>query len=268
MPGDAETQNRGAADASEIRVRECTTVDEFDACVRLQREVFGLPDLEVSPRRHLIVSRQAGGWTLGGFVGDELVGFVHHLVAARGGEIIGYSHVMAVAPAYQNKGLGARLKWAQRERALAEGRSFIKWTWEPLRARNAHFNINRLGAIVRSYAVNFYGTDYQMEADEAGMRHGIDSDRLIADWYLRAPKVEALARGDVLKEASGAAASVEIPHDWSALVREDAAAARREQLRVREEFQQALASGLVCAGFERDPVRPRYLFYDGSRFQV
>ena len=64
-----------------IQIRECTTIDEFDSCIRLQREVFGLPELEISPRRHLIVSRQAGGWTLGAFVADQLVGFVHHLAA-------------------------------------------------------------------------------------------------------------------------------------------------------------------------------------------
>src|ERR1041384_4641875 len=145
---------------ADVSIRECTTIAEFDACTRLQRDVFGLPDMEISPRRHLIVSRQAGGWTLGAFVNDELVGFVHHMAAVRDREVFGYSHMMAVAAEYQNKGLGARLKWAQRERALSEGRTFIKWTWEPMRARNAHFNINRLGAIVRTYAVNFYGTDY------------------------------------------------------------------------------------------------------------
>ena len=129
----------------DIVIRECVTIDEFDSCVRLQREVFGLPELEISPRRHLIVSRQAGGWTLGAFVADRLVGFVHHLAAAHGNEIFGYSHMMAVDPNYQNKGVGARLKWSQRDRAIIEGRTFIKWTWDPMQARNAHFNLNRLG---------------------------------------------------------------------------------------------------------------------------
>src|SRR5205823_12618228 len=128
--------------------------------IALQREVFGLPDLEISPRRHLIVSHEAGGWTLGAFAEKTLVGFVHHLSAVQGVKIFGYSHMMAVAAAYQNRGIGAQLKWAQRGRALSEGREMIKWTFEPVRARNAHFNLNRLGVIVRAYAVNFYGTDY------------------------------------------------------------------------------------------------------------
>src|SRR5947207_11090678 len=114
-----------------VTVREVNTIEEYDACIDLQRDVFGLPDLEISPRRHLIVSLEAGGWTLGAFVENKLVGFVHHLAAVRGDEIFGYSHMMAVAADFQNQGVGARLKWAQRTRALNEGRDFIKWTFEP-----------------------------------------------------------------------------------------------------------------------------------------
>src|SRR5678815_4770734 len=164
----------------ETTIRECTTIAEFDGCLSLQREAFGLPDLELSPRRHLIVSRQAGGWTLGAFVADRMVGFVHHLAAVRGdNEIFGYSHMMAVAKDYQNKGVGVRLKWAQRERALREGRKLIKWTWDPMQARNAHFNLNRLGATVDTYAENYYGIDYG--TDE---RLGLPSDRLSAEWRI------------------------------------------------------------------------------------
>ena len=184
----------------------------MDACVRLQREAFGLPDLELSPRRHLVVARAAGGWVLGAFDGDALVGFVLHLAAARGREVIGYSHMMAVAPGQQNRGVGARLKWAQRERAISEGRRFIRWTWEPMRARNAHFNLNRLGVVVRAYAADFYGTDYATTPDEQGVARGLASDRLAAEWELRAPRVEPSPA------ASGpsprlSAASVEIPPD-------------------------------------------------------
>jgi predicted GNAT superfamily acetyltransferase len=62
--------------AAEIQIRECVTLDELSECVALQREVFGLPDIEISPVRHLIVSRSAGGFILGAFAGNELVGFV------------------------------------------------------------------------------------------------------------------------------------------------------------------------------------------------
>src|SRR5229473_3600911 len=185
-----------AEQSSDIEIREVTAIADYNACVQLQREVFGLPDLEISPRRHLIVSYEAGGWTLGAFVEGKLVGFVLHLAAARGAEIFGYSHMMAVAAEYQNRGLGARLKWAQRARAMSEARDLIKWTFEPTRARNAYFNLNRLGVVVREYAVNFYGTDYVTNPAEkaAGVRD-MDSDRLFASWELRSPRVEALSEG-------------------------------------------------------------------------
>lgn len=254
----------GGSGGDEVSIRECTTVEDFDTCVRLQREVFRMPDLELSPRRHLIVSREAGGWILGAYASasGELVGFVHHLVAVRGAEVIGYSHMMAVSAAYQNRGLGARLKWAQRERALSEGRNFIRWTFEPMQARNAHFNLNRLGVVVRSYAVNFYGWDAGTEATARdGEQFNLDSDRLIAEWELRTPRVEACGRGERRAQAAAPVASVEIPPDWNTLRREDGRAAQSELLRVRSEFQTHFAAGLVCAGFERDGARPCYLFY-------
>lgn len=246
---------------SEIVIRECVTIAELDSCVRLQREVFGLPDLEISPRRHLIVSRQAGGWTLGAFVDERLVGFVHHLAAVRGAEIFGYSHMMAVDPTLQNQGVGARLKWSQRERAMQEGRSFIKWTWDPMQARNAHFNLNRLGVTVSNYAENFYGTDYATNPLLTNTAPaGIDSDRLFAEWQLRSPRVLGLAKGTP-PPAMEPAAQIEIPIDWTKLCRENASQAKQEQLRVRLQFQEAFAAGLVAAGFERSSEQPRYLLY-------
>ena len=251
-----------AEHGSEIEIREVTAIEEYDACIRLQREVFGLPDLEISPRRHLIVSHQAGGWTLGAFVEGKLVGFVHHLAAVRGDEIFGYSHMMAVAAEFQNHGIGARLKWAQRARALSEGRDFIKWTFEPTRARNAYFNLNRLGVVVREYAVNFYGTDYVTNpAEKAAGVSGMDSDRVFASWDLRSPRVAALATGAEYPLPAEPDRTIGIPADYSALLKSDPEAGKLEALRVREEFVKALGDGLVCRAFERDAVRPRYLFY-------
>ena len=243
----------------ETTIRECTTIEEFDRCVALQREAFGLPDLEISPRRHLIVSRQAGGWTLGAFVADRMVGFVHHLAAVRGNEIFGYSHVMGVAKDYQNKGVGARLKWAQRERALRDGRKLIKWTWDPMLARNAHFNLNRLGATVENYLDDFYGVDYG--ADE---RLGLPSDRLSATWHIDSTRVQALAKGAEAPFEGKRVATIAIPADWNVLVKRDAERARDEQARVREEFKRAFADKLICAGFERGQEQSSYVLFEGK----
>jgi predicted GNAT superfamily acetyltransferase len=188
-------------------------------------------------------------------------------VAVRGGhEIIGYSHMMAVATPYQNSGVGSRLKWAQRERALLEGKKYITWTWDPMQARNAYFNLNRLGATVRSYGVNFYGTDYGTSVESRAQSPGIDSDRLFAEWDLTSARVasRAVAAGaqEVPLKIAAPIRTIEIPPDWRALLKSDRTAARREQQRVREEFIRAFDARLVCAGFERDPEHPRYLLYE------
>ena len=248
----------------EIQVRECTTIEEFDNCVALQKEAFGLPDLEISPRRHLIVSREAGGWTLGAFAGERMVGFVHHLAAVRpNNEIFGYSHMMAVAKDYQNKGIGAQLKWAQREKALAEGRTFIKWTWDPMQSRNAHFNLNRLGVTVDTYIDNFYGTDYYADPEQAeeGLP-GLQSDRLSARWDLKSPRVVALGSGAPHAIESRPVASVAIPAEWSALVKHDTQRARDVQARVRNDFKELFAKGLICAALERRDQESLYLLFE------
>ena len=244
---------------AEIIIRECTTIEEFDNCIYLQREAFGLPDLEISPRRHFIVSRQAGGWTLGAFAGDRMVGFVHHLAAVRpDNEIYGYSHVMAVARDYQNKGVGARLKWAQRAKAMSEGRSFIKWTWDPMQSRNAHFNLNRLGVMVHSYVDNFYGLDYDGDRSSPV---GLASDRLFASWHLNSPRVVALGEGHEHTIDAEPVKEIAIPAEWGAFVKANPQAARDEQMRVRSEFHNAFAEQLVCSGLKRGGEQSHYLLY-------
>jgi len=171
-----------------IEIRQCAGVKDLSRCVALQREVFALPDIEISPVRHLIVTAHAGGFTLGAFAGEELVGFVLSVTAFSGAEKFFYSHMMAVKKTFQSYGIGARLKWAQRDEALRRGVNFIKWTFQPVQARNAYLNLEKLGAAVRHYEPNFYGTDYSTSNDQT-KQVGLDSDRLFAEWNLEAEKV-------------------------------------------------------------------------------
>ena len=249
------------AERDEIEIRECVSVEEFDECVRLQKLTWGYDENDTVPSRMFVVAEKIGGQIIASFAGDRMVGFCLAIPGYRNGHPYLHSHMMAVARDYQNRGVGARLKWAQRARAIDEGRRFIRWTWDPLQSRNAHFNINRLGVVVRRYAANYYGTDYSTVTGKFGEQLGLDSDRLVAEWALDSPRVEALARGERPEDLGEPSAAVEIPPNWGALVREDADAARRELTRVREEFQRAFDAGLVCAGFEREHQRPRYLFY-------
>lgn len=241
-----------------IEIRECATLDALAECVQLQREVFALPEVELSPVRHFIVTRNAGGFTLGAYDGERLAGFVLSVPAFMRGERAFYSHMTGVRAEYQSHGIGARLKWAQRDRALSEGVKFIKWTFEPIKARNAYFNLEKLGAIVSEYQVNFYGVDYSTAPDK---RIGLASDRLFAEWHLESPKVNALSLGERYVEAREPAAEILVVNDWAGLVNNDAEAALAEQIRIRGEFLDAFGRGLIGAGFRRDGEKPAYLLF-------
>ena len=242
--------------STEIEIRECTTLDELAACVDLQREVFALPEIEISPVRHFVVTKNAGGFILGAYTGDELVGFVLSVPAFLRGEKAFYSHMTAVRAAFQSYGIGGRLKWAQRSRSLELGVKSIKWTFEPVKARNAYFNLEKLGAVVTEYQENFYGVDYSTTE-----KVGLASDRLFAEWHLESEKVIRLAAREIFKPSSEPAARIVIPADWTELVKTDPIKAMDEQLRVREEFQAAFGQGLIGRGFVRDESSPHYLLY-------
>lgn len=241
-----------------IEIRECITFEDLSGCVQLQRDVFALPDIEISPVRHLIVTKSAGGFTLGAFVENELVGFVLSVPAFLRGEKSFYSHMTAVRQDFQSYGIGAKLKWAQRDRALAEGVKFIKWTFQPVQARNAFFNLEKLGAVIKHYEPNFYGTDYPNSPEQDG-KLGLDSDRLFGEWQLESEKVAALANSEKYIETAELKQAVEIPKNWNELVKNNLKEAIDEQNRIKNEFQKAFAEGLTAKGFDRENAR--YLLY-------
>ncbi len=246
---------------TEIIIRECTTVEELRDCVALQRAVFGLSNIEISPVRHFIVTKHAGGFTLGAFTAENrLVGFVLSVAMFFGDERSFYSHMTAVSAEFQSFGIGAQLKWAQREKALSKDIKFIKWTFQPVQARNAFFNLEKLGAIVREYKPNFYGTDYST-ANEKGEKIGLDSDRLFAEWNLESEKVEKLAKGENFIETGDIKQTIEIPNSWNELVKTNPQQAIAEQNRIKKEFQAAFAKDLICRRFKRDQQNPKYLLY-------
>ena len=244
-----------------LEIRECITLDELTACVDLQRRVFALPEIEISPVRHFVVTRNAGGFTLGAFSNSELVGFVLSVPAFLRNEKALYSHMTAVRADFQGHGVGAKLKWAQRDRAIELGLKFVKWTFEPWKARNAYFNLEKLGAIVNEYQPNFYGVDYSTAA-RADENIGLKSDRLFAEWHLESEKVIALSEGSEFNEERAVAAEIEVPLDWNGLVEKSPAEALTFQGRIEKEFTEAFTSRLVCRGFVRDANRPRYLLFN------
>jgi predicted GNAT superfamily acetyltransferase len=244
----------------EIEIRECVTLDELSDCVELQREVFALPEIEISPVRHFVVTKNAGGFILGAYSGDELVGFVLSVPAFLRGEKAFYSHMTAVKATFQSYGIGGKLKWTQRKRSLELGVKYVKWTFEPWKARNAYFNLEKLGAKITEYQPNFYGIDYAT-ASTGGVPIGLASDRLFAEWHLESKKVAALSEGRPFTETRTPVREIEVTPDWAKLVESDPKAAIVEQGRLKNEFEAAFAAGLVAAGFVRDDSHPKYLLF-------
>ncbi len=254
------SRNMSSEQECKITIRECVDTEDLSDCVRLQREVFALPELEISPVRHFIVTLHAGGFTLGAFYGGELIGFTLSVPAVLRGEKAFYSHMTVVDKNFQSMGIGRKLKWEQRRTALKRDVKFIKWTFQPVVARNAYFNLEKLGAEIREYEPNFYGTDYGVSPSNTNS-NGIDSDRLFAEWQLESKKVKALANGDKFEGIGESVRKIEIPNDWHKLLETDANKAIAEQKRIKQEFQTAFSENLICRSFERDKNNPKYLLF-------
>src|SRR5271155_1028782 len=172
-----------------VVIRNCYALAEFYACVALQREIWGEEPQEVEPATMFVVAAHTGGQGIGAFDGDELIGFVLAVAAVRDGRAYLHSHMAGVRDGYRNQGLGRKLKLFQREEALRRGITLIEWTFDPLEVRNAHFNLNRLGAICRKYLPNLYGVT------TSPLHRGLRTDRLLAEWRLDDPRVTAAAEG-------------------------------------------------------------------------
>jgi GNAT superfamily N-acetyltransferase len=157
MNGGAKTRPQETTAGNPIVVRKCGALEEFHACVGLQREVWGEADLEIEPTTMFVVASLTGGQVLGAFDGEKMVGYTLAVVGLRQGVVYLHSHQTAVSSAYRNRGVGRTLKLFQRDDALGRGIRLVEWTFDPLMLKNAHFNLNRLGAICRRYIPNLYG---------------------------------------------------------------------------------------------------------------
>lgn len=171
---------------TDLRFRDLQTLDEFRAVVALEQEIWGYEDAsDIFTVPVFIITVKRGAILIGAVdARDRLVGFTYSLVGMKDGQPIQWSHMTGVLPEYQGTGLGYRLKLAQRERALAAGFDLIEWTFDPLQALNAHFNFAKLGTVADEYADNVYGES------SSTLHRGTPTDRLIAQWRIRAPHVE------------------------------------------------------------------------------
>ncbi len=167
-----------APDGTEIR--HVRTHEEFVACVELQAATWGAGFRETVPATILKIAQRLGGVSAGAFAADgTLLGFVFGMTGIERGEVVHWSDMLAVRADQQDHGLGRRLKAFQREAVRAIGAARMYWTYDPLVARNAHFNLNRLGARVAEYVPDMYGTE-----TGSALHSGFGTDRFIVVWPL------------------------------------------------------------------------------------
>lgn len=240
-----------------IAIRKCTTLKEFRACVELQREVWEEEDLELEPSTMFVVASITGGQVLGAFEGDKLVGFTLAVAGLRRGLAYLHSHQTAVREEYRNQGVGRQLKLFQREEALARDIRLVEWTFDPLEMRNAHFNLNRLGAICRRYLPNLYGVT------TSPLHRGIATDRLVAEWWLDSPRVMAALQG-LGGEAKEAPGIIEVPAELEQ--GKGAEKVEAVQERVRKEFTKYFEREYAAIGVRAGGKSTAYLLAPWSDF--
>jgi predicted GNAT superfamily acetyltransferase len=255
-----------AADEAAADLRPLGSVDDADRIARVVAATWG--EEQAVPREMVRALAESGNVPYGAFAGDELIGFVLGWAGVDADEGLHvHSHMLAAIPDRRHRGVGYALKLAQRAQALDQGIRCVRWTFDPLVARNAYFNLHKLGAIVDRFERNFYG-----EMRDS-LNRGDRSDRFVVRWDLRrtpgpwavpyAGDPTVVRRGEDgrperVLEIGGEAAILEIPPELADLRASDPDLARTWRDVVAEVSEACLGSGLVGASFLRE--RSAYVF--------
>jgi predicted GNAT superfamily acetyltransferase len=239
----------------EIEIRHCHSLAEYEECVRLERATWG--DSLTVPAAIFVVAHHSGGQVLGAIDNGEIVGFTMALTGLRGEQRFLHSHMTAVKPEYQNRGVGRRLKLFQRQDALRRGIPLVEWTFDPLELKNAHFNLVRLGAIVRRYIPDCYGLT------TSPMHAGLPTDRLVAEWWLDSERVRGILADNPLP-ARSAVERVSLPANVADVKLKDRSRAAGIQTAVREQLTSLFGRGYVATGVEKRGESSEYILQPAS----
>ena len=257
---------------TDVRIRPLASLKDCNDCVELQREVWGFEQEEIVPASLLHVVDYVGGIAAGAFDGDgTLLGFVFGITGVHDGQLAHWSHMLGVRESARNMGVGRMLKAHQR-RALAELRvAHIFWTFDPLMAKNAYFNLNRLGAEVLEYVPDMYG------ATASPLHLGLPTDRLVVSLTTaeqpapplalppdrELPVLTAFARPGDRLSAAGEVAPIlllEMPPDILDDMARAPARAKTWRLSLREHFQWALEHQYSARGVHRNVASGRSFY--------
>ncbi|HEX6964878.1 MAG TPA: hypothetical protein VF166_03690 [Gemmatimonadaceae bacterium] len=266
----ADTAGSRADELPGLAIRHLRTHDDFAACVQLQHDTWGATFSECVPAAILKVSQRIGGVCAGAFdARGRLLGFVFGMTGVEHGRLVHWSDMLAVRPELRDQGIGRRLKEFQRDTLLAIGVERIYWTYDPLVARNAHLNINRLGVQVVEYVPDMYGSE-----TDSVLHRGIGSDRFVVAWRIAGDRDAQIEDADAAREARIVNAAdargvptppalpdapaepvlrVEIPLEIARVQSASLDIAARWRATTRAAFTWAFAHGYEVTGFVREP---------------
>ena len=209
-----------------ITYKQLKTIEDLFPFEKLQMDVWGFIQRDIIPARFIRVLCKHGGFAMGAFDGNVMVGFVFGVPAIHYGRPSQHSHMLAVLPEYRDQNVGFKLKEAQRKDAIERNLDLVTWTFDPLQSKNAHLNLNKLGVIACSYEINFYG-----EESSSDLHSALGTDRILAEWWLHSDKVKSIMDG-----------SLPVP----------ASPAGRRQAGTQKEIKEFLSGGMKVNMTERD----------------
>ncbi|MGI8991688.1 MAG: acetyltransferase [Bryobacteraceae bacterium] len=236
-----------------IEVQALATDEQFRDAVALQKSIWGFEDIELLPVRLFVVATKVGGQAFGAYDAARMVAFCLAIPGMKpGGRSYLHSHMLGVAPEYRNAGIGRLLKLRQREDALSRPVDLIEWTFDPLEIKNAWFNLERLGAIVRRYVRNQYGTT------SSHLHGGLPTDRCTAEWWIDSERVNSMLDGKPLFRPA-IEARIPVPAAISTIRLKDPKQGRAIQQEIGRQFLECFDRGLAVIGFERTEGEGIYL---------
>jgi predicted GNAT superfamily acetyltransferase len=209
----------------------------------LAREIFDKTWLmeigtEITPNL-LQAMVHSGAYLSGAFIGDKCVGAAFAFPATIKGLHL-HSHMTAVLDNYRDQGIGYALKIDQWFWAKINSYNEITWTFDPLVARNAKFNLTKLGVDISSYHPNFYG-----DMPDA-LNAGDESDRVMSIWKFAG---ERPVSKSVITNPEKSDTLIKIPEDIVAIRREDISESLKWRRKVRGEFMRAFEKDGKVVGF-------------------
>jgi predicted GNAT superfamily acetyltransferase len=254
---DAWTLAHEAARDAGVELRPLPELEDAERILAVMGATW--PGHEPFPREVLRALADSGNVPLGAFDGEQMLGYVLGWLGidAEGHGPHVHSHMLAAVPDRRHRGIGYALKLAQRAQALDQGVGEVRWTFDPLVARNGYFNLHKLGAVADRFDRNHYGA--MVDDVNAGER----SDRFTVRWELeREPgphDVEAnafvLADEDgwpsAVRSPPGRSALVSVPTDYTDLRVSDPERASAWRDASARAIETCLEAGMIAAGFDR-----------------